>query len=675
MSFKNCFWLLVAILVAFALRVYRLDAQSLWNDEGTSIALASLNLDAIINGAARDIHPPLYYYLLSNWLSVIGNSEFAARFLSVIAGVLLAAITLRIAQKLFDEEVGIIAAFLAAFSPLLIYYSQETRMYIWMALWSAVAALALFRISDFRFRISDFPISTRSARPPVSNAHRAIAWLVFVLATIAALYTHYFAVTLVLVENLAFGFWVWLAWQKRSSVVASRLSFTPFRAGVNSAQQSQSEIRNPKSEIVLWLIGQLVIGLAFLPWFLFAGNQLTAWPAISEPFDLPTLLWRGLNIFSVGITLDGALAAILAAAFAFLFLVGVLPRRRDDQERWAIALLLIWTLAPILFMFVVSLSRPAYNPKFLLLALPPFLILVSRGVSQLKTTHYALRTTHYALGILILVFTLFSLSNLYHNPRYARDDYRALLATINITARATDAILIDAPGQADVVRYYNRRALALYPLPRMRPPDAAATRADVDQVLSRGGNVYAIYWATEQSDPQKIIETKLAESAFPAREEWFGNVQLAVYGNAGTTRGELKTIQLRVGEEIILQDYRNDAARANAGDVLTLTLNWRADATPAARYKVFVHLLEANDRIVAQRDAEPVSNLRPTTTWRAGETIADNYGLLIEPGIAPGEYRIEIGMYRADSGERLTMRARDGSLIGDHFVLGAMRIE
>ena len=42
MSFKNRFWLATALLVAFALRVYRLDAQSLWNDEGTSIALASL---------------------------------------------------------------------------------------------------------------------------------------------------------------------------------------------------------------------------------------------------------------------------------------------------------------------------------------------------------------------------------------------------------------------------------------------------------------------------------------------------------------------------------------------------------------------------------------------------------------------------------------------------------
>jgi len=687
MTFKNHFWLFVALLVAFALRVYRLDAQSLWNDEGTSIALASLNLDAIINGAARDIHPPLYYLLLHFWMQLAGVSEFAARFLSVIAGVLLAAITFRLARKLFDEEVGIIAAFLAAFSPLLIYYSQETRMYIWMALWSAVAVWAMMEMLKRR---SEGRRQTTDSRQQTTdeNAHRStlrasrntctIAWLAFIAANIAALYTHYFSATLLIVENLGFGIWLLLVWN--SHVIASEAKQSPSGTWGLLRRLAPRNDALPHS-IVFWLIGQLVIGLAFLPWFLFAGNQLAAWPAISEPFDLLTLLWRGLNIFSVGITLEGAPAAISAAAFALLFVVGALPRRRDERDYWTIGLLLIWTLTPILFMYIVSLSRPAYNPKFLLLALPPFLILCARGVTQFKmlNSKFRARILNLELGIsgmvtlLTLISALPSLTNLFHSPRYARDDYRALLAAINATARARDGVLINAPGQADVVRYYNRRALALYPLPRMRPPDADATRADVEQVLARGGNVYAIYWATEQSDPQKIIETKLGERAFPAREDWFGNVRLAVYGNVGKTRGETKISEIRVGEEIILQSFVLDA-QARAGEALTLTLNWRADKAPAARYKVFVQLLDANHRVVAQRDAEPVSNLRPTTTWRAGESIADNYGLLIAPGIPSGEYRIEIGMYRADSGARLILRARDGTEMGDYFVLGAVRV-
>ena len=77
----------------------------------TSVALSQLSLEAITNGAARDIHPPLYYYLLHFWMLFVGQSEFAVRFLSVIAGVLTVAFTFRIAYIFFDEEVAIIAAY------------------------------------------------------------------------------------------------------------------------------------------------------------------------------------------------------------------------------------------------------------------------------------------------------------------------------------------------------------------------------------------------------------------------------------------------------------------------------------------------------------------------------------------------------------------------------------
>ena len=78
--------LLAIILLAVGLRLYRLDHQSLWNDEGTSVALAQRDLVTITKSAALDIHPPLYYYALHVWLRLFGASEFAVRSLSVVAG-------------------------------------------------------------------------------------------------------------------------------------------------------------------------------------------------------------------------------------------------------------------------------------------------------------------------------------------------------------------------------------------------------------------------------------------------------------------------------------------------------------------------------------------------------------------------------------------------------------
>jgi len=697
MSRQNHLWLALALLVAFALRAYMLDAQSLWNDEGTSVALASLSVEAIIAGAARDIHPPLYYLLLHFWMPFVGTTEYAIRFLSVVGGVLAVAVVFRIAYSVFDKHAAVVATFLVALSSFQVYYSQETRMYIWVTLFAALSVFAM--VLQFKIRNSKFDIRSSDYGFRIMNYELRI-WFLYITATLAALYTHYFAAMLLVAENLAFALW-WLV-AIRNTQYATR-------------------------HLVHWLITQTLIAAAFAPWFMFAGNQLATWPSISEPFDLPTLLWQVLNVFSVGLTLEGAEASVIAVAFGILFLIGWLPMRDADARRletrrletapthsqvalrrlensprrrawqWVgatssrqllgITTLILWTLVPVAAMYIVSLSRPAYNPKFLLLATPAFYILTARGLGNitfyvLRFTHHAIRITHYVsrnlsfviCSFVILAFNLPSLINYYHDPRYARDDYRSVVRYIDANARAGDGVLIDAPGQIDVVRYYHRGDQQLFLLPRMRPPDPAATRADVDEMLAKVQRLFAIYYATEQSDPQNIIGTRLAERAFTARDEWRGDIRLAIYGIAPTPRGNAQTLDAKLGNEITLTSYVLDTRAARADDVLTLTLNWRAERTPSARYKVFVHLLDASNRVVAQRDAEPVSNLRLTTTWRASEPIADNYGIFIEPNTPQGDYRIEIGMYRVSDGTRLPIVARDGKPVGDHLILEMVRV-
>ncbi len=682
---------------AFLLRVYALGGQSLWNDEGTSVALASRSLEAIADGAAKDIHPPLYYFLLHFWMPLAGDSEYSVRFLSVVAGVLLVAFTTRLALDLFGSEAALVAGLLSALAPFQVYYSQETRMYIWVALWCAASvwAMATWR-SGFGLGLQS---KIKNQKSKIHNLQSPIC--LYVGATIAALYTHYFAPAVILAENFAFAGWLALQWRWVREPSST--------AGPRSAV---------KGAAAAWVAAQLLIGLAFLPWYLYAGNQLAAWPSISEPFDLPTLLWRVLGVFSTGLSLDGAAATIAALILGALLLVGVLPTR-DGRANWNVGLLGLWLLLPIGVMYVVSLSRPAYNPKFLLLATPPFFILVARGLSVLaeripgvlrsagrlpkktaglvrserisalfdaKTTTRraeALTASFFGLplvysllgvGVLAVVSLLPSLGNYYTDPRYARDNYRAILQYVDMHAQPGDGLLIDAPGQSDIVRYYLQGDLRLFPLPNGRPPDPARTRADVDEMLAQVNRLFAIYWATEQADPGRIIETRLADLAFKARDEWHGNVRFAVYGIPPVARPPARAINAAFGGEILLAGYRLDAEQLRAGGVETLTLYWTAKQTPAARYKVFVHLLDDENQVVAQRDGEPVGDLRLTTTWRAEETIADNYGIFVEPGTPPGEYRLEIGMYRADNGARLPIGTNDGQAMGDSLILDHVKV-
>jgi hypothetical protein len=88
--------------------------------------------------------------------------------------------------------------------------------------------------------------------------------------------------------------------------------------------------------------------------------------------------------------------------------------------------------------------------------------------------------------------------------------------------------------------------------------------------------------------------------------------------------------------------------------MLKVTLYWRALAEPNTSYLVFLHFVDAaTQEIVSQSDFFPVDGLRPTTGWREGEVLADRYNLPLPSDLPEGEYLLNVGLYDADSGERL----------------------
>src|SRR5436305_11642474 len=121
--------LIVCLWLAGWLRFYHLGAQSFWNDEGISLGLAGRDVPTILRSAAADIHPPGYYLLLKAWHAVTGDSEFALRSLSALAGLVLVALLYRLGRVYFDRPAALAAAALGALNPFLVYYSQEARLY------------------------------------------------------------------------------------------------------------------------------------------------------------------------------------------------------------------------------------------------------------------------------------------------------------------------------------------------------------------------------------------------------------------------------------------------------------------------------------------------------------------------------------------------------------------
>jgi len=184
-------------VVAAALRLPTLDASSLWFDEAVTLSLLRMDLgDTLARIPVSESTPPLYYVTAWLWTRALGETEVMVRALSALAGIATVPVLYAAAARLATRRVGLIAAALAAVSPLLVWHSQDARAYSLLVLLSAVSLLAFARALDEPSR------------------RRLAGWA---LAAALALVTHYFAVFLVAGEAI----WLLARHRGRGAVLAA----------------------------------------------------------------------------------------------------------------------------------------------------------------------------------------------------------------------------------------------------------------------------------------------------------------------------------------------------------------------------------------------------------------------------------------------------------------------
>jgi len=122
-----------------------------------------------------------------------------------------------------------------------------------------------------------------------------------------------------------------------------------------------------------------------------------------------------------------------------------------------------------------------------------------------------------------------------------------------------------------------------------------------------------------------------------------------------TTPSVDKEIDIRLGSIATLVGITLEPKSSNLrpGTPFTATLAWRAEDTPATSYHVFLHLLNADGRLIAQSDGIPARWSRPTTGWLPGEYITDVHVLMVPTDTPPGEYTLYAGLY-VPGGERIS---------------------
>ncbi len=110
------------------------------------------------------------------------------------------------------------------------------------------------------------------------------------------------------------------------------------------------------------------------------------------------------------------------------------------------------------------------------------------------------------------------------------------------------------------------------------------------------------------------------------------------------------------------------------GTANQIDLTWRAQDVASADYVVFAHLVDAEGTIIAQADGPPINGRYPTSLWRTGEVVRDTRMLEVPAGAAPGQYRVLLGWYLLETGERLPAADRDGALLAQDAYVVPVRI-
>ena len=600
---KNWLMICALMLVAFALRVFQLDAVALRGDESFTVIFVQRTWEGLWRGIRFiEPNPPLYYLALRVWVALAGASEFTTRYFSVWFGVLCVPLMYTLARVIASREaakqsprvVVLIAAALIAINPYQIWHSQDVRNY---TLWPALSLLALiFFWNWWRLEIGDWGFP--NFQLPTSNFQSLISNLFFYfLATTAALYTHYYDTFILVAENLFVFTFALLARRWRT--------------------------------LARWIGAQVVLVLVYAPWVLFGTNRVSTYGEGSAEQSVALLdqFSRTLATFIVGDTVPTELKKLIWLPLALA--LGAILVWRAQSDRARAAFLFLWIAGPTLALYAISIGRPLFLERYLNGIAPAYYLVFAFGLALLIKPHFVFRFTFLLALVFFIAVSTFALANYFFNPAYAKSpDWRALM---HLIARQSQ------PGDI-VIQNFNEMSALYYRPPDLPvltlPSDFQPTPAD-DAILQRLMREYRRIWfipaQTDWWDQEHVIENRLTRSADRVFETRVSVFRPQLYWTPREFETKIIPLNARVGDATLV-GYRVEGARD-----LRVVVYWRVAQKIENDYTVFVHVADANERVIAQHDGAPARGTYPTRAWQAGELIVDGYALSLD---APGTFSI-----------------------------------
>ncbi|MBI1298115.1 DUF2723 domain-containing protein [bacterium] len=412
--------MLVLLLAAFAWRMVGLTEQSLWRDEVDVIRFAvrpiSENLSMFISPAQNG---PLYYLLLRPWFALVGTTEFALRYTSVLFGVVAVALIWQVARRLMPSagsrglaNAPLLAALFLAFNPYQLWYSQEGKMY------ALVVLLTL--------------LSTWSWLEAMRNGG-ARRWLRYLLVTSISIYTHLLT-ALILPMHFV---WFLLAWP------LNRIRWQGYVGAL-------SGFVVPYLPLVWW------------QWHYLTSLDYETGYGFTPLTEILRVLLLGHTRGAFVDVATGWLVPIFFLGMAGL-LVGYQELRSSSQDvrplllnidgRLRMAMITAWLVLPVLLIYGVSLIKPIFVDRYVIWIAPSFALIFALGVQVIR--HSGGRwATILALAVVayIAVFWLWTGWQQTHTPN--KTQLRETIQHVMERRASDDLLILQIPYTHYAYRYY-----------------------------------------------------------------------------------------------------------------------------------------------------------------------------------------------------------------------------